>query len=135
MATRLLGIVSARLADAPCMFATPSFTTPRWSHLTTEIDPEHFIMSESEAEFEPLTLNISREALQQNQILRVIKKNLVKECLEMFAEIAEKKDDYNKFYEQFGKCIKLGVYEDSTTRLSLARPSSNSFTLPGCGDF
>merc|ERR1712136_349791 len=32
------------------------------------------------------------------------KKNLVKKCLEMFAEIAEKKDDYKKFYEQFGKC-------------------------------
>ena len=34
----------------------------------------------------------------------------------MFAEIAEKKDDYKKFYEQFGKCLKLGVHEDSTNR-------------------
>merc|ERR1712054_223446 len=69
---------------------------------------------------EDLPLNISRETLQQNKILRVIKKNLVKKCLEMFAEISEKKDDYKKFYEQFGKCLKLGIREDSTNRAKIA---------------
>merc|ERR1712194_336299 len=70
---------------------------------------------------EDLPLNISRETLQQNKILRVIKENLVKKCLEMFAEIAEKKDDYKKFYEQFGKCLKLGIHEDSTNRTKVDR--------------
>merc|ERR1711977_683460 len=37
-----------------------------------------------------------------------------------FAEIAEKKDDYKKFYEQFGKNLKLGIHEDSTNRTKIA---------------
>ena len=45
---------------------------------------------------------------------------MVKKCLEMFAEIAEKKDDYKKFYEQFSKNIKLGIHEDSTNRTKVA---------------
>ena len=68
---------------------------------------------------EDLPLNVSREILQQNKVLSRIKTNSVKKVLDEFKKLSKNKEKYNQFYNEYGKPIKEGLYQDFDNRDAL----------------
>ncbi|KAF3446793.1 hypothetical protein FNV43_RR11973 [Rhamnella rubrinervis] len=108
-----------------------------------ELLPKYLNFLKGLVDSDTLPLNVSREMLQQHSSLRTIKKKLIRKALDMIRRIAEedpdetndkdkkdveksndddeKRGQYTKFWNEFGKSIKLGIIEDATNRNRLAK--------------
>jgi molecular chaperone HtpG len=84
-----------------------------------DLVPEYLKFVRGVIETQDIPLNISRETLQQNKILKIIGKNILKKIFDMFNKISDDPDKFRIFYEQYNKSIKLGINEDSTNRNKL----------------
>ena len=95
-----------------------------------ELMPSYLRFIKGIIDTEDLPLNVSREILQQNQVLSKIKKNSVNKVLSELNSLSSDKDKYSIFFNEYGKLIKEGVYQDFENReelLELLRYKSNQF--------
>ena len=84
-----------------------------------ELMPSYLRFVRGIIDSEDLPLNVSREILQKNRILAKIKSNSVKKILSELTSLTKKKDKYLEFYEQFGRLLKEGAYQDFENRDTL----------------
>merc|ERR1712161_181164 len=106
-----------------------------------ELLPRYLNFVRGVVDSDDLPLNVSREQLQQNKIMKVISKKLVRKVLELMKKLAkdeesgddeekddeekkEKKDEegtWSKFWKEFNKNLKMGCYEDDSNRSKLSK--------------
>lgn len=87
-----------------------------------ELFPRYLSFIKGIVDSNDLPLNVSREILQESRIVRIMRKRLVRKAFEMIQGISlsENKDDYDKFWENYGKHLKLGCIEDRENHKRLA---------------
>ena len=84
-----------------------------------DLMPEYFRFVKGVVDAPDLNLNVSREILQQDKLVRNIRKNLVKKLIELLGNM--EKEVYDKFYNEFGSILKIGIHMDSENRDKIAR--------------
>ncbi|KAJ8480184.1 hypothetical protein OPV22_023911 [Ensete ventricosum] len=87
-----------------------------------ELFPRYLSFVKGVVDSNDLPLNVSREILQESRIVRIMRKRLVRKAFDMILGISlsENKDDYDKFWENFGKNLKLGCIEDQANHKRIA---------------
>ncbi|KHN29931.1 Heat shock protein 83 [Glycine soja] len=80
-----------------------------------ELFPRYLSFVKGVVDSDDLPLNVSREILQESRIVRIMRKRLVRKAFDMIQDLSESenKEDYKKFWENFGRFIKLGCIEDT----------------------
>nr|XP_023916963.1 heat shock protein 90-6, mitochondrial isoform X2 [Quercus suber] len=87
-----------------------------------ELFPRYLSFVKGVVDSNDLPLNVSREILQESRIVRIMRKRLVRKAFDMILGISmsENKDDYDRFWENFGKHLKLGCIEDRENHKRIA---------------
>ncbi|XP_062202113.1 heat shock protein 90-6, mitochondrial-like [Phragmites australis] len=87
-----------------------------------ELFPRYLSFVKGVVDSNDLPLNVSREILQESRIVRIMRKRLVRKAFDMILGIScsENRDDYERFWENYGKFLKLGVMEDKENHKRIA---------------
>ncbi len=83
-----------------------------------ELVPEYFNFIHGVVDAPDLSLNVSREILQQDALVRNIRKNIVKKLFDMLNKM--EKEKYEEFYNEFGQVLKVGIHSDFDNKDKIA---------------